>query len=119
MLSLDKEFKQVMKRTKIFPSPFGWGEIGVRDYESFIYGGVLLKPSLEHMLTWPNIFIEGETYVSFNWDYSDLEEKIQGLLADKNYMDFVALNGQKAYLKSISPEGMRKFCERFIDIVVN
>jgi hypothetical protein len=115
----DKEFKQVMKRTKIFPSPFGWGEIGVRDYESFIYGGVLLKPSLEHMLTWPNIFIEGETYVSFNWDYSDLEEKIQGLLADKNYMDFVALNGQKAYLKSISPEGMRKFCERFIDIVVN
>ena len=36
------KFENKMRETKIMPSPFGWGEIGVRDYEAFINGSLLL-----------------------------------------------------------------------------
>jgi len=111
----DKEFKRVMMQTKIFPSPFGWGEIGVRDYEAFIYGGVLLKPTMKHMITWPNVFIENETYIPIEWDYNNLEEKIQILIEDSQFRVKIARQGQKKYLDSISEKGMSTFCDWFIN----
>jgi hypothetical protein len=110
----NKEFRSIMRHTKIFPSPFGWGEIGVRDYEAFIYGGVLLKPSVEHMETWPNVFINKKTYIPFKWDFSDIEEKINLILSDEKLFENVAEQGQEEYLKSISDTGMKDFTNRFI-----
>lgn len=115
----NKEFRKLMQHTKIFPSPFGWGEIGVRDYEAFIYGGLLLKPSVDHMETWPNIFINNKTYVPFKWDFSDLEEKINIILHDEKFFRTVVENGQEEYLKSISISGMEKFIDRFVHQIVN
>lgn len=107
------KFRNLMIQTKIFPSPFGWGEIGVRDYEAFIYGGILLKPSVEHMETWPDVFISNETYIPFKWDFSDIEEKINLILEDKNIFTSISKKGQKKYLESISDKGMEEFIKRF------
>lgn len=110
----DKEFKDALKSSKILPSPFGWGEIGVRDYEAFIYGAVLLKPDVSHMVTWPPLFGEEETYQPFKWNFGDLEDKILELLSNKEKRIRIAQNGQEAYRNSISREGMYKFCDWFI-----
>ncbi len=110
----DDAFRKTMSATKIMPSPFGWGELGLRDYEAFIYGAALLKPTMSHMTTWPNIFIENETYQPFQWDFSDLEEHIKNLLYNPSKRETLAQNGQDAYRQSISKQGMAQFCDWFI-----
>lgn len=109
-----KDFRGMMKNTKILPSPFGWGELGVRDYEAFIFGALLLKPDLRHMDTWPSIFVGGETYQPFRWDFEDLESVILEMLRSEEKRIRIAKNGQEAYRDSISPAGMGRFCDWFV-----
>lgn len=109
-----KDFRGMMKNSKILPSPFGWGELGVRDYEVFIFGALLLKPDIRHMETWPPIFIEGETYQPFRWDFEDLESVILDMLQSEKKRIHIAVNGQEAYRASISSAGMERFCDWFI-----
>ena len=109
-----KKFRNELANSKILPSPFGWGELGIRDYEAFIFGALLLKPDISHMETWPAIFIENETYKPFKWDFSDLELIILQLLENNQERLEIAESGQQAYANSISQEGMEKFCDFFV-----
>lgn len=110
-----KDFRAKLSETKILPSPFGWGEIGVRDYEAFIYGALLFKPNMDHMLTWPNIFIDGVTYISIDWGFEKMDEQIDELLSNNLKRIDIATSGQKAYLDTISQAGMNRFCNWFIE----
>ncbi len=85
-ISINKHIKE-MKQSKIAVSPFGWGEICYRDFESILLENVLLKPSMEHLETYPNIYKNLETYVSFNWDFSDFETKFKDVI--NNYSAFI------------------------------
>ncbi len=106
-------YKKESSLAKLVVSPFGWGEIGVRDFEAFIYGAALVKPDMRHMETWPDLFIAGQTYEPLAWDFSDFEEKITGLLADHARRVGLARSGQDAYLAMISERGMEDFCRWF------
>lgn len=53
-------------------SPFGWGEICYRDFEASLGGNLLLKPSMDHIDTWPNIYTE-DCYLKLDWDFSNLD----------------------------------------------
>jgi len=53
-------------------SPFGWGEICYRDFEAALGGNLLLKPSMDHIETWPNIYRE-DCYFKLDWDFSNLD----------------------------------------------
>lgn len=108
-----KDFEAAMASSRIMPSPFGWGEIGVRDFEAIMYGAVLLKPQMRHMRTWPEVFIEGETYEAVSWDFSDLEAKTAALLEGESRQAELVVNARQAYADSISPRGMEAFCDRF------
>lgn len=68
--------------SKVVFSPFGWGEVCFRDYEAVCAGCLLVKPSMEHMRTSPDVFVPGETYLPVRWDLSDLEDVIAGALRD-------------------------------------
>lgn len=76
------EFFAEMYRSKLCFSPFGYGEVCWRDYEAFATGAVLLKPNVDHLRTFPDVFVPGETYVSLRWDLADLQEQVQRLLQD-------------------------------------
>jgi len=92
-ISKSKYFKE-LQNTKVSISPFGFGEICYRDFETFISGSILLKPSIDHLLTLPNLFLPNETYVSFAWDLSDLNEKVETIISNYNYYKEIAKNGQ-------------------------
>ncbi len=108
-----KKIRKIMEMTKVMPSPFGWGELGVRDYEAFKYGALLLKPDMSHMETWPNLFVPEKTFVPLNWSFSDLAEKMDKVLSDETYRIEISIAGQDAYKASISEEGMNAFCNWF------
>ena len=113
-----QEYYNELKQSKCVVSPFGLGEITLKDFETFMAGALLLKPDMSHMQTWPNFFEDGKTIMSFAWDLSDLTEKIELLTKDyKNYLD-IAIAGQERYRQYTSgPQAAELFCEHFSQVV--
>lgn len=112
-----KNLRYQMSSAKIMPSPFGWGEIGARDFEAFYYGSCLLKPDMTHLKTFPDYFVSKKTYIPFKWDFCDLEEQLAILLDDKDLRLEIAENGQQIYRNSISEEGFEEFVNHFIESI--
>ena len=107
-----------LREAKIVPSPFGFGEICYRDFEAFLAGALVLKPDTSHMETWPDLYRDGETFVSHCWDLSDLEEKIEALLADDKGRIEIARHGQDSYRRHlVGREAAQLFAERFAAIL--
>jgi hypothetical protein len=76
------EFNRELREVKAVLSPFGWGEVCFRDFEAVINGSALIKPSMDHVETWPDIYRAGESYVSVDWDARDLVAKAEDILSD-------------------------------------
>lgn len=92
-----RAYLQELKRSRIVVSPFGLGEITLKDYEVFMTGGALLKPTMDHMETWPNFFRPGDTMEAHAWDLSDFQEKLASLLIDDERRLRIAQRGQDLY----------------------
>jgi hypothetical protein len=75
-------YYQEMRSSRICVSPFGYGELCWRDFETVLMGCLLVKPDMSHIRTEPDIFVAGETYVPVKWDFSDLAEVCARYLAD-------------------------------------
>ena len=110
------KYWQELRDAKVVASPFGWGEITIRDFEVMISGAALLKPNVSHMRTWPPLYVEGQTYASYSWDFADVSETIDWLLTKKNHVD-VAENAQSVYRRYVSQrEGHVELCQRVAKI---
>ncbi len=94
------EYWKELRSSKLSISPYGWGEICYRDFETFIAGALLVKPSMEHLTTYPNTFKPHETYVPLHWDLGDLPEKLDHLISNYSNYQQIAKHGQENY-KSI------------------
>ena len=79
------------------------------NYEIILGGSLLVKPRMDHMKTWPNVFIPGKTYVPLEWDFSNLEEIFQTYIQNHRLRNEIILYSQELYKKSISEKGMDKF----------
>ena len=94
-----KTFFNELVESKVCLSPFGLGEITLKDFECFLTGTLLMKPSMAHLETWPNFYIENETFVSHSWDLSDIEEKIEFMLNSPQLRIDIAQYGQDTFHK--------------------
>lgn len=92
-----RQYYRELGKSRIVFSPFGWGENCWRDFEAICYDCLLVKPSMAHLDTQPNIFIEGETYVPVKWDFSDLEEKCRYYLDHPEEANRIVKNARQAY----------------------
>jgi hypothetical protein len=111
-------YMKELNRSKVVLSPFGWGEITLKDFEVFLTGGMLLKPAMDHMQTWPNFYQNAATYLSHNWELTDLEEKIDWALENESERLSIAGQGQRIYVQHTSgPEAAEKFADHFRDIL--
>ncbi|MDB5013434.1 MAG: hypothetical protein JWQ25_1636 [Daejeonella sp.] len=91
-----------LRNSRVSISPFGFGEICYRDFETFISGSLLIKPSMEHVKTYPDIFKPNETYVPISWDVDDLGETLDKILSNFSQYKDVAANGQEKYLETVN-----------------
>ena len=113
-----RQYYKEMENSKIVLSPFGWGEINNRDFEAFMHGCLLVKPSVNHLLTYPEVFLENKTYLSYSWDLSDMEEVIDD--AQTNYKQHIeiAIFGQEKYVQqTTSPIGKEMFADYFLHLI--
>jgi hypothetical protein len=91
-----------LKQSKVVLAPFGWGEITLKDFEVFLTGGALLKPSMDHMQTWPNFYESNVTYLPFEWDLSNLEDTIERANENESQRLDTAVEGQRRYAEHTS-----------------
>jgi hypothetical protein len=109
-------FMRELRKSKICFSPFGYGEICIRDFEAVAAGAVLLKPDMAHLETDPDIFVPWETYVPVRWDLEDLDCKVRQTLADpqlRRRLAENAFNRVQAHLHNGSLERLlARLCSR-------
>lgn len=78
--------------SKLCFSPFGYGEVCWRDFESMFSGSLLLKPDMSHVQCYPDVFKPFETYVPLAWDLSDFAEKVDYYLQNPVEREKIAEN---------------------------
>jgi len=115
-MTSQKQFKKEIRNSKIVVSPFGWGEVCFRDFEAILNGALLLKPSMDHLETWPDIYVPDGTYISFRWDAEDLNEKIDMILADDEKRREISKNAFSMYMKSLNELDER--VEKMVDLII-
>jgi hypothetical protein len=102
-----RAYNREIANSKIVLSPFGWGELCLRDFEAVLGGALLMKPDMSHLETWPDVFSPGETYVPFSWDADDLLEKAEAWLADEEGRKRVARRAFESYKDQVASIGER------------
>lgn len=113
------KYFQEMEYSRLAISPFGLGEITLRDFEVFICGAALMKPSMKHMVTWPNFYDE-ELIYQYDWDFSNLEEQLDIAKSNKSQTYEKAYAAQENYVHyTINDKTGEIFINRFNDLVKN
>jgi len=107
-----KQYYRELKESKIVLSPFGWGEVCFRDFEAILAGALLFKPSMFHLLTWPNVYIPHETYIPLKWDGSDLLEQTERYLGDERERNRITANAHEQYRSELS--GLSRRCDELL-----
>lgn len=82
---LDKQtYMQTLYDSKLCISPFGYGEINIREVECIIVGTPVVKPNIDIVKS--NPFIYGDKFtLNCNSDFSNLEDIIEFGLSNYNY----------------------------------
>jgi len=107
-----------MRNSKLIISPFGWGEFSLRDFETFLYGGILLKPDMSHLDTYPNFYIPNKTFIEFKWDLSNLHQIIENTLDNYKEKIEIAEYSQELYKYHLTSNlGNEEFCLRLSKIL--
>ncbi|MBD3340687.1 MAG: hypothetical protein GF353_16385 [Candidatus Lokiarchaeota archaeon] len=112
-----KEYINVVNNSLAILSPFGWGEICYRDFETFIAGAALIKPDMEHIETWPDFYLKNESYLSISWEIEKWSTEIPNILSNKKKLYRTGVRGQNLYKKLWSEKGQTNFCVRFKNLI--
>ncbi|MBX2833826.1 MAG: glycosyltransferase [Micavibrio sp.] len=94
-----RQYLRELCESKVCISPFGLGEITLKDFECFLTGSLLFKPDMSHMDTWPNFYEEGATYISHDWDLENFEENLKHILRNDANRIAIAYEGQQRFLR--------------------
>ena len=93
-----QEYINLLHNSKVSISPMGMGEICFRDFECMTLGTMIVRPDMSWVNTTPNIYVDGETYISCKLDWSDLEEKIEYTIDNFNELnEKLIINIRKLY----------------------
>ena len=71
-----------MRNSKVSIGAFGWGEVCYREFEAIICGAAFITADMSKIETWPNIYHEGHTYLSYDFEFENLENNLNILIND-------------------------------------
>lgn len=113
-----RRYWKELRNSKVLLSPFGWGEICHRDFEGFMSGCIVVKPRMDHLVTWPPFFEESETIVTVDWSMDDLDRQVDEILDNHDEYRSIARRGQSNFKKYYcSDHAADEFVSRFSDML--
>lgn len=112
-----EDYSMTLRKSKCAVSPFGMGEICFRDFETWNMGCILIKPFMHNVITYPNPYIDRETYFACNNNWDDLNEIIDVVLSlNNNEVKDINSNVRKTIIDMYSPQN---FVTHFYNILAN
>ena len=111
-----QEYFEKLYNSKICLSPFGQGEICYRDFEAMQFGTLLLKPDQSKITTFPNPYIENETYIPVLPDWSNLNEVIENILCNYNSFSYIPENFRQVFKKEYN---LNNLCLYWYELISN
>jgi len=104
-----QEYFDIMTRSKVCLSPWGYDITCFRDFEAALVGAVLIKPDTSFAVSWPDI-----PYVVCKTDFSDLEKILADILA--NYPEYDEMR-VLAFQNAMKGRDKKYLAKRFADII--
>lgn len=104
-----EEYLEKMWKSKVALSPFGMGEVCFRDFELMQFGTIMIKPSMEHIQTYPNPYVRGVTYIPAKHDWSDLYDILLQVVDDADNCQQMVHNMRKKFLEEYTPENFVRY----------
>ncbi len=111
-----QEYIQSLYQSKMALSPFGQGEVCYRDFEIFEFGVVMIKPDMSIVDTYPNPYINDETYIPVDLDWINLNEIVVKMLDKSDKLLYIIDNSRKVYDELYSAHN---FCKYWYDFFAN
>jgi hypothetical protein len=94
-------YKKEISQVGAVLSPFGWGEVCFRDFEAIMNGSLLIKPNMDHIETWPDVYRSSTTYLPINWDGDDLLDTIDQVTDNIKAYTSIMEGAKETYKKSL------------------
>jgi len=112
-----KKYYNFLRNSKVCISAYGWGEICYRDFESVICGVPFMTADMSNIVTWPDIYKDGETYISYDYDFNNLRYNLDNLIKDINLRKRLVNNSQLILKDSHAVLGKKYFIEKIFEII--
>jgi len=103
-----KEFYSILAKSKIALSPWGLGEVCIRDFETMLSGALMIKPDMSHLVTNPPFYRAGETYIPCRTDFSDLPDLVEKIIENWSQYDDIRQEAYNVVINSRKPENVAK-----------
>ena len=115
-----QEYYNLMSKSKIVIAPFGYGEMAPRDIESAMVGSILIKPNMNHLSSIPWVYIPEHTYVSVDWDFSNLRLQISEILENwKSNQAWFVEHMRRTYSEQYSTEKLITYIHNLLQKTPN
>lgn len=100
-----EEYFNVLSDSKFCISPFGYGEVNIREIECLLSGTVIIKPSMTNIKTSPYIYDENTSCFHCSNNFSDIDQVINSNLKDYyNLSNYLISNQRQTFDKMSDPE---------------
>ena len=112
-----KKYYQVLRNSKVSVGAYGWGEVCYREFEATICGTAFMTADMSNIETWPNIYHDGETYLSYDLDFKKLNHKLETLINDVNLRKKLVNNSRDILKDCHSSIGKDYFLKKIQEII--
>lgn len=112
-----RSYLEQLKNSQISVGAFGWGEICYREFEAIKMGAAIIFPNIDYLETWPNIYQDNFSYVSYELDFSNLIQKIDLVINNQNLRESLIENSQKIHKSVYSDVGLNYLINFFKKII--
>ena len=112
-----RNYYKALRNSKVSIGAYGWGEVCYREFEAINCGAAILFPDMSGIETWPNIYINDETYIAYDYDFKNINDKIHYLVSNISLRKRLVDNSQKI-LRDIHQEiGKNYFLNKVMEII--
>ena len=112
-----KNYYKILRNSKVSIGAYGWGEVCYREFEAIMSGTAFMTANMKSIETWPNIYHEGETYLSYDLNFKNLNENLQILIKDIDLRKKLVFNSRLVLEDTHSKIGKDYFIQKVIEII--
>jgi len=107
------KYMNILNNTKIFISPYGWGEFSLKEYECICFGAHIVKPKI-YFQYYPNYC---ENMDDFEIDFSNFESKILDILSNLDNAQKKVDSNRKMFLDYCVNKHLAELENKILDLI--